>query len=312
MNEKIRSFCKQYLGYAAIVAFCLMYVLTAFIELEPTGKTVPMILADGFMAFAFGMGIAAMFRNRGLSEGAREPRVVTAVKEHEQIAADIVERDEMEDLTKWCEVMNAKNYKRQRTKILCRAGLTYHECFTEEGTVLPYKPLDEVEGAGPVQKLRHKRLEAMRLHAYNKAVKLKLTELSPEELTSEGTDIGDPYYMERGKKKYKVQSATADAVNKTATAIALGYYGVKLITSFSLETLIWTVVQVIFFLAMGSFKYTDAVSYMTEEYSERRTKKTHFLKQFRKEKERGAGASLLGKDEAYEQEEKQPASVSAD
>lgn len=314
MNEKIRSFCKLYLGYAAIGAFCLMYVLMSFIELEPTGKTIPAILADGLMAFAFGMGIASMFKNKGLAAGAQEPCVIAAVKEHEQMAESIVEQDEMEELSSWCEDMNAKNYRMQRSKILSRAGMTYHECFTEEGAVLPYTPLRKTEGAGLRQRIRRWWLEERRIAAYNKAVGLRLTELSMGELMSEGAGTSDPYYMERGKKKYKAQTAAADAVSKTVTAVALGYYGAKLIAGFSAEALIWTVVQMIFFLVMGSFKYTDAVAYMVEEYKERRTKKAQYLKKFMKERARGMGAEapVLGKDKSYEQSKEQFTSVSGD
>ncbi|MBO5110535.1 MAG: hypothetical protein IJW90_02045 [Clostridia bacterium] len=294
VNEKIRVFCKLYLGYAAIAAFCIMYVMTSFVELTPTGKSVPMILADGLMAFAFGMGIASMFKTQGILTGKREPEVIAASEEHGRVVEAIVEADDLEELGAWCDRENKKNYRVQRSMILSRAGMVYHECFTDEGAVKAYEPLPLIEGKDIRSRLirfRQKRVEKMRFKAYIKAVTLRLTELSPGELMSEGGRADDPFYMGRGVGEYRKQTAASDAMGKVVTSVVLGYYGVTLVAGFSPSALIWIIVQVIFFSVMGVLKYNGAFSYVTEEYRERRIKKTRYLKKFRNEGMR--------KEEAY-------------
>lgn len=294
MNEKIRIFCKLYLGYAAIAAFCIMYIMTSFIELEPTGKTVPMIIADGLMAFAFGMGIASMFKTQGLLAGRREEEVIQAAERHSEVAEMIVEDDEMEDLTAWCAKENGKNYRVQRSMILSRAGMTYRECFTDDGAAKAYEPLPLAEGddiRSRLIRIRQRRMEKVRFKAYVKAIGLRLTELSAGELMSEGGRSDDPFYMGRGVGEYRKQTTASDAVSKVVTSVVLGYYGVKLIAGFSWASLIWIIVQVIFFSVMGVLKYSGAFSYMTEEYRERRIKKTRYLKKFKNENERRRGTT---------------------
>ncbi|MBE6585070.1 MAG: hypothetical protein E7645_00925 [Ruminococcaceae bacterium] len=290
MSEKIRVFCKLYLGYAAIAAFCLMYVLTAFIDLEPTGRTVPMILADGLMAFAFGVGIASLFKTQGLATGAREPEVINAVKEHEALVEEIVEADGMESLADWCAEQNMKNYRTQRAKILSKAGMTYAECFTYGGTALPCEvmvvPVKDIKRLGLILWIRRCREARRKRIAYYRAVGLKLTELSIGELMGEGSRSDDPYWMGRGVAEYHRQTTVSDVLGKIISSVVLGYYGVKMVTDFSLAGLLWIVIQVIFFVVLGTLKYSGAFSYMTTEYRERRIKKTRHLKKYQSEHEK--------------------------
>lgn len=284
MSEKIRAFCKLYLGYAAIIAFCVMYVLTAFIDLEPTGKTIPMILVDGIMAFAFGVGIASLFKTQGILAGAREPEVTKVIEEHEQMVEAVVEADGMEMLAGWCAEQNQRNYRTQRAKILSKAGLTYVECFTFGGMALPCEveivSFKDIKRLGIALWLRRKRAAFVKRNAYHRAVSLRLTEISMGELMGEGARSEDPYWMGRGISEYKRQTTMSDVMSKIISSVVLGYYGVRLISDFSWAGLIWVIVQVIFFVVLGTLKYSAAASYMTEEYRERRVKKTQLLKKF--------------------------------
>ena len=123
----------------------------------------------------------------------------------------------------------------------------------------------------------------------------------------EGARADDPFWMGRGVAEYKRQTTASDVMSKIVTSAVLGYYGVKLISDFSWAALIWILVQVIFFVVLGTLKYNGAISYMTEEYRERRIKKTQHLKKFWKEftntRGTGAEAPVPGKDAVYEQQE---------
>ena len=48
MNEKIRDFFKQNIGYFIVALVSIVYIATAFITVDETGKTIGEIIADTF------------------------------------------------------------------------------------------------------------------------------------------------------------------------------------------------------------------------------------------------------------------------
>lgn len=62
MYEKVRDFFRQNLGYFIVGFVSLVYILTAFLTIDETGKTTRQIIADGAISFLLGL-----FINRILS-----------------------------------------------------------------------------------------------------------------------------------------------------------------------------------------------------------------------------------------------------
>ena len=61
MGEKVRDFFKQNIGYFIIFFVCAVYILTAFLRIDKTGKTVSQIIADGSLCFFLGIFINRTF-----------------------------------------------------------------------------------------------------------------------------------------------------------------------------------------------------------------------------------------------------------
>lgn len=273
MGEKVRDFFKQNIGYFIIFFVCAVYILTAFLRIDKTGKTISQIIADGSLCFFLGIFINRTFDLQGMMSGDREEGVRATIAEHSKIVMKI--SPHIEELDKWCEEENAKNYKTQRTKILARVGLKYSSCFDEDGVAIPFT-VDK-------EKMKDRALritELKKLRGYHKAVNLKLTALSGGELTSEGGKQQDPFYFGRTKAQYETQRGLADVISKFGTAIIFGVYGVELIKDFSYANLIWTTLQVAIFLVMGVIKMYRSYLFVTDEYKGRIWKKIDNLQKF--------------------------------
>lgn len=273
MGDKVKDFFKQNAGYFVIAFVCAVYIFTAFLKIDKTGKTVSQIVADGVLYFFLGIFISRMFDLQGMLSGNREENVQKTIAEHAKMVMKI--SPYIEELDKWCEKENAKNYEIQRTKILARVGLKYSACFDEEGVAIPIA-LDQ-------NRLKDKILrknEQKKLRVYRKAVNLKLTALTAGELTSEGGRQQDPYYFGRTKVQYETQRSIADIFTKLGVAIIFGVYGVELIKDFSYANLIWAILQVAIVVIMGLIKMYQTYLFITDEYKSRIWKKIDNLQKF--------------------------------
>lgn len=273
MNEKIRDFFRNNLGYFIVGFASVVYILTAFLTIDQTGKSLAQIIADGAIAFFLGLFINRIFDLQGMMSGDREERVQATKEEHGAIVLRI--SPHIDKLDDWCEEENKRNYKIQRTKILARVGLKYDDCFDEGGVAKDWRPNEaslQVKGL--------KRIEQRKVRGFLKAVNLKLTPLSAGELTSEGGKQQDPFYFGRTKAQYETQHSLGDLISKFGTAIIFGYYGVSLIKNFDYVRLIWTTLQVALFLVMGVIKMYQAYNFVVDEFRGRIVKKIDNLQKF--------------------------------
>lgn len=272
MNEKIKDFVKQNIGYFIVAFVCIIYILTSYLTIDKTGKSIERIIADGSIALFLGLFINTMLGLQGMMLGDRDERVRVTAEEHCGIVLRI--SPYIDRLDEWCRLENAKNYILQRTKILARAGLKYDDCFDKDGVAKSWEP-DKERLKGLTRKSERKKVKA-----YKEAVNLKLTALSAGDLTGEGGRDEDPYYFGRTKTQYETQTGIKELVSKLGTAVIFGYYGVKLVEEFSYANLIWMGLQVATFLITGVIKLYKDYNYVINEFRGRIVKKTDNLQKF--------------------------------
>ena len=118
------------------------------------------------------------------------------------------------------------------------------------------------------------------IKAYNRAVNLRLTELSAGELTGEGNNRDDPFYMGRGVSEYKKQVAAKNTFSKIVLSIVVGYTTVDLIADFSWFKLMIRAIQIVLFLVVGFNQYLNTMDYVTNEYKNRLVRKGRILLKF--------------------------------
>ena len=273
MNYKIKDMLRQNIGYIAVAFVSLVYILTAFLAIDRTGKTVARIIADGAIAFCLGVLINRLFDLQGMMSGEQEERVQRIKEEHSEIVFRVASHIEL--LDGWCEQENAKNYRLQRTKILARVGMKYEDCFDERGVAKPWTPKEENFHNRFLRKT-----EKRKARAYKKAVALELTPLIGGELTSDGGKYSDPYYFGRTKAQYEAQGSVGDVMIKLGITVIFGYYSVSVLDDFNFANLIWTTLQVALFLIMGVISMYRAHNFITDEFRGRIVKKIDNLQKF--------------------------------
>lgn len=273
MNEKIRDFFKQNIGYFIVALVSIVYIATAFITVDETGKTIGEIIADTAVVFFLGLFINRVFDLQGMMNGDRDERVQMAIVTHGETVVKI--SPYIDRLDEWCKLKNEENLKVQRTRVLASEGIRYEDYFNEDGSAKDFKPDEE--------KLKNKTLrktEKARIRCFKKALHLKLTPITAGALTSEGGKKQDPYNFGRTKGQYETQTSVRDIITKICIAGIFGYYGVRLIQDFNYATLIWNGLQVAIFLIMGCIKMYNSFMFVTGEYRTRIVNKTNNLEMF--------------------------------
>ena len=273
MNEKIRDFFKQNIGYFIVALVSIVYIATAFITVDETGKTIGEIIADTAVVFFLGLFINRVFDLQGMMNGDRDERVQMAIVTHGETVVKI--SPYIDRLDEWCKHKNEENLKVQRTRVLASEGMRYEDYFNEDGSAKDFIPDEE--------KLKNKTLrktEKARIRCFKKALHLKLTPITAGALTSEGGKKQDPYNFGRTKGQYETQTSVRDIITKICIAGIFGYYGVRLIQDFNYATLIWNGLQVVIFLIMGCIKMYNSFMFVTGEYRTRIVNKTNNLEMF--------------------------------
>ena len=273
MNEKIRDFFKQNIGYFIVALVSIVYIATAFITVDETGKTIGEIIADTAVVFFLGLFINRVFDLQGMMNGDRDEWVQMAIVTHGETVVKI--SPYIDRLDEWCKLKNEENLKVQRTRVLASEGMRYEDYFNEDGSAKDFKPDEE--------KLKNKTLrktEKARIRCFKKALHLKLTPITAGALTSEGGKKQDPYNFGRTKGQYETQTSVRDIITKICIAGIFGYYGVRLIQDFNYATLIWNGLQVAIFLIMGCIKMYNSFMFVTGEYRTRIVNKTNNLEMF--------------------------------
>ena len=273
MENKVKMFFKQNIGYFIIAFVSLVYIATGILTVEETGKTILQIIADSVIILFLGVFINRVFDLQGILNGNREKEVVDTEKAHSDMVIKI--SPHIERLDPWCKIKNEQALKIARIKILSPSGLKYEKCFDEAGVGLGYTP----DISKKDDKIEWKK-EKLKLRLYNKALNVKITNLNSNILTSEGGREGDPNYLGRSKAQYETKSSIIDIVSRIGIAIIFGYFGVDLIKDFNFINLIWQLFQVSLFLVMGIVKLYQSFIFIKDEFRARIQKKTNILREF--------------------------------
>ena len=289
-SEKTKKFIKQNYGYFIVVIACAIYTARGLITIDKTGKTVYEIIVDGALAFFFGVFISRMLDLQGLTNGERDERVIKTNTLHQNIVDEITPYiDELDD---WCDQKNAEALKNARIRILKSEGMKYEDYFDENATPKEYTiDFDKYYYKSKLfrkkdrKKIYERARERAKFKAYKKACNLKLTLLTVNSLTNDGGKEYDPYYLGRSKKRYERDTSTREVFSKIVVGIITGIYGIKMITDFSWQSMIWTGIQVVLFLLMGGVKMFQSMFFITDEHRCMTIKKIDKLQIFKAEHE---------------------------
>lgn len=287
--QKIKDFARLNMANMATVMICVLYFCSAF--LTPAHRddiSLWEIFLNSILAFMASMSLNNLYNSKAIMAGLAEPDVVNAANTHNERIDTVTEENAIDDLDVWCKEQNKKNYRNQRVRILSKVGLSYGDCFTEEGRALDVdieKPKIRMAAKWGFRMCMLRRALARRqVKAFKKAVELRLSELSAGELTGEGANGNDPFNLGRGIAEYRKQIAAKNTLSKIVFSLVIGYLAADLIAEFSWLKLMINVLQIVWFLIMGSMQYVSTSNYMMSEYKERLVKKGRYLLKFLSER----------------------------
>lgn len=284
-SNKIIDALKKNIGNIITALICLIYLATSIVHIEESGRTVLQIIGESSIYFVMSSVVSKALSIQGQLIGESNPLVIATNELHSAIVVRI--SDYLDLLDGWCVIKNKENLKNQRLKILAINGMKYCDYFDEDGNAKPF------EFKVPTNK-KEKRIQDAKYKAYCKALKLKLTQLTASELTSESSNKNDIYNFGRTRLQYGIQSTAIGLVWKIVLSFAVGYYGIKLVEDFSYANLIWKSLQVIAMLSFGLISLLQAVLFVVHELRSRTVRRIDILQMFeiyainkKKEKENG-------------------------
>ena len=168
MNEKIKEILLNSFGYIVVFITCILYILTTVFVLNPTGKELGQIIGEGILSFCMGVAINYLLNIQGILNGMNSKPVLATMTSYSKAVVNI--SDNINKLGDWCHQKNLITYKRQRIKILAKAGLKYEDYFYEDGTA---KSFDLIHEEKPIIKNKEK----LKYKNYRKAEKLRIKNL---------------------------------------------------------------------------------------------------------------------------------------
>lgn len=267
MNERVKDFVADSMGYLAVAFVTVVYLATAVFVPGFVQKSVWTIVAEGATGFALGIVVGHNLKLQGIMKGSRDKRMLATRKLHGETVERIAPF--INRLDGWCAMQNDDALKRERTRILAAAGLRYEDCFDIDGVAR------EVDLSGLPEetvKMRKKALKAAR--------RTKMTPLSTATLTGDGGRSHDPFYFGETPEQYQRRTDMTDMASKIVMALIFGYFGVSMVEDFQFAELAWRALYVAILLALGSVKMVRAYLFVTDTYRGSVVQKINHLQSF--------------------------------
>ena len=255
-------------GYVAVVLISLVYITSSLIRIQQTGKTVGEIIATGVLSMIVGILINGIFRSIGIQRGESDERTVATENLHSETVDEIAPY--IDQLDEYCESETKRETKKIRCKILAREGLSYNECFDDDGV-----------SKEPRLDASAKKIYRKKMKAYKKAVNLSIKPLTASNLTAEGANADDPFNFGKTKKQYTSGQNATDLVIRAIMAIVFGYFGVTLVSEVDVASIIWSTLQIIMYVAGGVMQMYMSCMWLVNDYRHNKIRKIDILQKFK-------------------------------
>ena len=271
-------------GYYCVALISFIYIASSLILISKTGKSVYEIIGTGFLSLVVGSLINSSLRSVGLRRGENDDRLTEALSKHALAVEKIASKIDL--LDGFCEKENKAAIKRIRMKLLAAAGLKYDDCFDENGVC---KELDfslmggacsSREGSSFSSKMEQKRKINRMKKSYSKAVKLKIKELTPSALLSDGGGNASPFDFGKSKSGYNKSRGVSDIAARIVMALIFGYFGVSLVSEINFAALIWNSLQIVMYIASGAIGMYSTYMWIVGDYRQGILRKIEYLNRF--------------------------------
>lgn len=268
MKKNFTEIFYKNIHYLTVILISLVYIGGSMIMISKTGRSVAEIIGTGLLSMVVGFLINGIFRQIGLRRGDEDEKMQATINLHSKTVEKVLPYvDKLED---FCQRENEGIRKRLRTTILLEAGMDYKSFFDENGKQICVNPYlyskKEIKEVGFFERFPLRQKNRQRKRALDKAVSLKLNQLTPTALTSWGGKSENPFDFGKSKTKYvKSQNAT-DLIMRLLLAIVFGYFGVTLVSEINVASIIWNTLQIVTYLCSGAIQMYSAYVWVTDTY----------------------------------------------
>lgn len=263
MNDKLKAFFNESLGYIAVALVSLIYILAGLFVPGLKGKSIYTIIAEGVTGFILGISVNYNLKLQGILKGKNSKEMQATRQSHGEAVNRVAPY--IDGLDTWCEEQNATKLRQKRAQILTDAGMRYEEYFDANGLLRPVE----------TESLSKERKRALR-----RALRAKITPLSTASLTCDGERSDDPFDFGETPEQYQRRTNLTDALSKVLTAAVFGYFGMDIVEGFDVAMLAWRALYVALMLALGVAKLVGAYLFVIDTYRGNIVKKINHLQSY--------------------------------
>lgn len=251
----VGNFIKNYIIDIFVVILVIVYLLKNIATLGVAEKDLLTLLADCAVTFLFAQVLKVLLSRRGIIIGQNSTEFKKVCENYNEILHRC--KTFIGNLDKFCNDINEMRLKTAQEEVLLAHGVSYEEFKSDKELTSDYRKT-----------------------GVKKALEVKIEYLNAKDLMAETDGMRRKYDLGRPIDKYlKNKNLTGIAMTVAAT-IVFSYFRLKPIDGFSWEALIWSAVQVVYFLAKGVYSLITSIMYIQGEYTNRIIMKTNYLQQF--------------------------------
>lgn len=250
----VGNFIKNYIIDIFVVILLAVYLLKNVATVGVAEKDLLTLLADCAVTFFFAQALKVLLSRRGIMIGQDSEEFKKVYENYNKILHSC--KNFIGRLDGFCSDINEKRLKSAQEEVLLAYGVTYEQ-FTSGAVLSEY-----------------------RNKGVKKALKLKIAYLKAKDLTAETDGHRRTQDLGRPIDRYLKSKNLTGVLMTVGATVLFSYFTLKPIDGFSWEALIWSAVQVVYFLSKGVFSLVTSIMFIKGEYTNRIIMKTTYLQQF--------------------------------
>lgn len=251
----VGNFIKNYIIDIFVVILLIVYLLKNIATVGVAEKDLLTLLADCAVTFFFAQALKVLLSRRGIMIGQNSEAFKKVYENYNNILHSC--KTFIGNLDTFCNDINEKRLNTAQEEILLAHGVTYKQFISGAELNADYQK-----------------------KGVKKALKVKIAYLKAKDLMAETDGTRRTQDLGRPIDKYLKSKNLTGVVMTVGATILFSYFKLKPIDGFSWEALIWSAVQVVYFLSKGVFSLVTSIMYIQGEYTNRIIMKTNYLQQF--------------------------------
>lgn len=257
-EDKVAQWIKKNATNFALIFVIGIFMFYDLVTFGYSGKVWYEILADGSVYMLVAVLITNIMGKKGILSGLDSEKLINTKKLYATRVEDSTPN--LDRLDNYCEFKNANELKRMQTKILRHARIKYENFIKEDfDTTL---------------------LTKKQLKIYNKALHIKIRELTPEYILSEDSDRFEKGKADLSIRQYELSQNASTLVSKILFSVIFGVFSLYPKEGFNVAWLISSGVKVALWLGMSIMQYYNNYNFITTTYRSGLVRKVNWLEEF--------------------------------